>query len=1063
MSYTLCLNMIVKDEAHIIENTFAKLLDKVKIDYWVISDTGSTDNTKEIIIDFFKQRGIPGELYDDAWENFGHNRTTALRHAYNKSDYLLIFDADDEICGDFQLPNFDLMNKNNNNKDAYSFRFGDSNGIQYIRTQLINNRKKWKYVGVLHEYITCCEHASEPTIIQGNYYTISGRTSQRNKDTNKYLKDAYILEKAYEEAFQNKDEIYNRYGFYCANSYYDAQQYDEALKWYKITLENKNWAQEKYVSCQRIYNIYTIRREIETGFFYLVKAFSYDTQRVECLYELVVYYCKHGMNDIAYNYYKMVKPFYDNVYLTTRGEHEMRSKLFLDVSRANFFLPYYMIIIAYYANDVETGIQMYRILFTKKYKEFNTYYIGNLLSNIQFYIDKVKDDTDFLKLFQEYVDFLLAHNYPIETHHVVMDKYEKYGITFPIKQTDKNKFTPDECRESKKILLYTGYLKEKWNYTYSLANPVGGSETAAISLARSLPPKYEIYIGGDVIEEKIDNITFVNSCNLDTLLRNTAFHTIIVSRYINFFEHYRYMYTHQTYIWAHDIHLITYGTYSNVNDILINHSDKIKGCICQTEWHKNLYTESYKALSGKIHVINNGIDTSMFEAADMTTTITTPTSTPTPTPKPKVKNRFIYSSCPERGLERLLELWPRICEKLENAELYICTYNNFPRTDSYNYEKDMKIQKMMEKHDNVKYMGKLIKPDLYLLMSTCEYWFYPTNFNETSCITAMEMLMSEVVCIYYPMGGLVNTMSEYGIQVQVKEGEEGEEIQTIVELSESTPFAETRKKELRERGKEYAMSCDWKNRSKMWEDILFNSVEALAPQELSYVEKQMFALHERDIVPSAHKRVLNDIKKHFTPRVIYDIGACVLHWTREAMKIWPEPECITIAFDAINEVEALYKSKGILYHIGVLSDEDNKLVKFYENKEMPGGNSYYKEIGHAHADAVFPENSYTEKHAMTLESVVQQKNFQMPDLVKIDVQGCELDILKGGINIINHARYLIIELQHVQYNRGAPLEYVTIKYLNDNGWEIVEAKFVDNGPDADYLFINTRWVESQNM
>jgi FkbM family methyltransferase len=639
-----------------------------------------------------------------------------------------------------------------------------------------------------------------------------------------------------------------------------------------------------------------------------------------------------------------------------------------------------------------------------------------------------------------------------------MDKYEKYGIVVPDK-TDKNKFTPSECRESNKILLYTGYLKDKWNYTSSLANPVGGSETAAISLARSLPPKYEIYIGGDVIEEKIDNITFVNSDNLNTLLRNTAFHTIIVSRYVNFFEHYRYMYTHQTYIWAHDIHLITYGTYSNVNDILINHSDKIKGCVCQTAWHKNLYTESYKALGGKIHVINNGIDTSMFEAAvDTNTNTDTNTNVTISKPKPKVKNRFIYSSCPERGLERLLELWPRISEKLENAELYVCTYNNFPRTDSYNYEKDIKIQKMMECHGNVKYVGKLIKPDLYVLMSTCEYWFYPTNFNETSCITAMEMLMSEVVCIYYPMGGLVNTMSEYGIQVK-----ENDEIQTIVELSASTPFAENRKKEIRRRGKEYAMSCDWKNRSKMWEDVLFNSVDAPAPQGLSYIEKQMIALHERDIVPSAHKRVLSDISRHFTPRVIYDIGACVLHWTREAMKIWPEPECITIAFDAINEVEALYKSKGILYHIGVLSDEDNKLVNFYENKEMPGGNSYYKEIGHANADAVFPEDRYTEKNAMTLESVVRQKNFQMPDLIKIDVQGCELDILKGGINIINHAKYLVIELQNVQYNRGAPLEDVTIKYLKDNGWEIVEAKFVDNGPDADYLFINTRWVAYQNI
>jgi FkbM family methyltransferase len=256
------------------------------------------------------------------------------------------------------------------------------------------------------------------------------------------------------------------------------------------------------------------------------------------------------------------------------------------------------------------------------------------------------------------------------------------------------------------------------------------------------------------------------------------------------------------------------------------------------------------------------------------------------------------------------------------------------------------------------------------------------------------------------------------------------------------------------------MSCDWKYRGKMWEDLLFNSVggsvHAVAPLQLSYVEKQMFALHERKIISSAHERVLNNISKHFTPKVIYDIGACVLHWTLQSKNVWPGNNCVTIAFDAINEVEALYKSKGVLYHIGVLSDEDNKLVKFYENKEMPGGNSYYKEIGHAHADAVFPEDRYTEKNAMTLESIVRQKNFQMPDLVKVDVQGCELDILKGGINIINHAKYLIIELQNIQYNRDAPLEDVTIKYLNDNGWEIVEAKFSDNGPDADYLFINSK-------
>ena len=62
----LCLNMIVKNEGHIIKDTLTKLLNKVPlIDYWVISDTGSTDETKKIISDFFKERNINGELFDD--------------------------------------------------------------------------------------------------------------------------------------------------------------------------------------------------------------------------------------------------------------------------------------------------------------------------------------------------------------------------------------------------------------------------------------------------------------------------------------------------------------------------------------------------------------------------------------------------------------------------------------------------------------------------------------------------------------------------------------------------------------------------------------------------------------------------------------------------------------------------------------------------------------------------------------------------------------------------------------------------------------------------------------
>ena len=51
-------------------------------------------------------------------------------------------------------------------------------------------------------------------------------------------------------------------------------------------------------------------------------------------------------------------------------------------------------------------------------------------------------------------------------------------------------------------------------------------------------------------------------------------------------------------------------------------------------------------------------------------------------------------------------------------------------------------------------------------MSISEYWLYTSTFPETSCITAMEMLMSGVICLYYPLAGLVDTIGSYGIQVE---------------------------------------------------------------------------------------------------------------------------------------------------------------------------------------------------------------------------------------------------------------------------------------------------------
>jgi len=184
---------------------------------------------------------------------------------------------------------------------------------------------------------------------------------------------------------------------------------------------------------------------------------------------------------------------------------------------------------------------------------------------------------------------------------------------------------------------------------------------------------------------------------------------------------------------------------------------------------------------------------------------------------------------------------------------------------------------------------------------------------------------------------------------------------------------------------------------------------------------------------------------NFEPRVIYDIGSCVLHWTKEAKKLWPDAEYVL--FDAFEPAAVLYT--GYKNFVGVLSDNDDKIVKFYQNDHLFGGNSYYKEFN----DGVFPPDKYIEKKCNKLDTVVQANNFPLPDLIKIDVQGAEKDIIAGALNTLKHAKYLIVEMQDVDYNIGAPKVFETKPYIESLGWTCIAEKFSDNGPDADYCFV----------
>ena len=355
---SICLNMIVRNESHIIISTLENLCSYIKFDYWVICDTGSTDNTIILIKDFFKNKNINGELIEHKWVDFGHNRTLALECAYNdKTDYLLIFDADDKIVGEFILPQLTA--------DKYMLKFGTD--FKYTRPLLISNKLRWRFIGVLHESLDNIDKINTTITIEGDYYIISGRSGNRNMNPNKYRDDAIILKEAFEKELDVGLKC--RYAFYCAQSYKDANMKQEAIIWYEKCLELPNWVQEKYYSCMMLGNLYNK----EKALFVLLKSMEYDIERIECIVMAMNIYRENNMHHMVNMLYHKFKDY----------KKPSSNKLFVDITKYNNEIEYHNSISAYYVKDKQSGYECCKKILDNKSINDKLYKITE--NNMKFY------------------------------------------------------------------------------------------------------------------------------------------------------------------------------------------------------------------------------------------------------------------------------------------------------------------------------------------------------------------------------------------------------------------------------------------------------------------------------------------------------------------------------------------------------------------------------------------------------------------------------------------------------------------------------------------------------
>lgn len=376
---TICLNMIVKDESHIIEKTLENIMKYIPLSYWVISDTGSTDNTKEIIEKFFAKRNIKGEFADEPWRDFSYNRNVALRHAFQKSDYLLIFDADDSFHGDFKLPTL--------TKDMIHLYFG-SLSIRYKRPLLLNNHKKWKWRGVLHEFIVADESINGEMALDGNYYIESGRSGSRNKNPNKYLNDAKLLERGYEEEKSRDLGLASRYCYYIAQSYRDCpntkEYQDLSIEWYKKRIQMGGWSQETYVSCIGLGNQLLKQDKFKEA----VKAFSdsikVDPERMEGVIKLVEIFTHDQM-------YSLVNA----LYFKFKNYKYPKEKLFTDPQVYDNALEFYNAIAGINCGNTQSGYECCKKIITEfPNSKKNIFRLKCTISNILLYKAQLQADQD---------------------------------------------------------------------------------------------------------------------------------------------------------------------------------------------------------------------------------------------------------------------------------------------------------------------------------------------------------------------------------------------------------------------------------------------------------------------------------------------------------------------------------------------------------------------------------------------------------------------------------------------------------------------------------------------
>jgi len=189
---------------------------------------------------------------------------------------------------------------------------------------------------------------------------------------------------------------------------------------------------------------------------------------------------------------------------------------------------------------------------------------------------------------------------------------------------------------------------------------------------------------------------------------------------------------------------------------------------------------------------------------------------------------------------------------------------------------------------------------------------------------------------------------------------------------------------------------------------------------------------------------------------VIDAGACIGDWTRLLRRVFPDAKVLMIEPQQrpMATLERFCgRELGISFASSLLGPPELKETAFVILDDTAGGTG----------SSVFPENSNVPRHVVTLpvttlDELIQKYSMQPPDLIKLDVQGYELEVLKGATSALTTAGFVLMEVSLWPYNQGSPLLAEVVGWMDEHGFRAYEIFDISRRGDGvlvqiDILFI----------